>query len=68
LHIENFDSLPLPNMSGWKYAFSLSKAEVKEATPPGTVLLIGESLTITLSTAAKHELASDSYEFALSEC
>ncbi|KAI4596955.1 hypothetical protein KJ359_004865 [Pestalotiopsis sp. 9143b] len=27
-------------MSGWKYAFALSKAEVKEATPPGTVLLI----------------------------
>ncbi|ETS85883.1 hypothetical protein PFICI_03908 [Pestalotiopsis fici W106-1] len=30
-------------MSGWKYAFSLSKAEVKEATPPGTVVLIGKA-------------------------
>ncbi|POS68680.1 major facilitator superfamily transporter [Diaporthe helianthi] len=27
-------------MSGWKYAFSLSKAEVKDATPPGTVRLV----------------------------
>jgi len=29
-------------MSGWKYAFSLSKEEVKDATPPGTVTLVGE--------------------------
>ncbi|KAF6819451.1 MFS transporter [Colletotrichum plurivorum] len=27
-------------MSGWKYAFSLSKHEVAEATPPGTAKLI----------------------------
>ncbi|KAH8201693.1 hypothetical protein TruAng_004131 [Truncatella angustata] len=27
-------------MSGWKHAFALSKADVKDATPPGTVVLI----------------------------
>ncbi|KAI3394726.1 hypothetical protein diail_2255 [Diaporthe ilicicola] len=27
-------------MSGWRYAFSLSKAGVKDATPPGTVRLV----------------------------
>ncbi|KKY36324.1 putative major facilitator superfamily transporter [Diaporthe ampelina] len=31
-------------MSGWKYAFSLSKAEVTEATPPGTVRLVDHHL------------------------
>ncbi|KAJ3959021.1 hypothetical protein N0V92_004397 [Colletotrichum tropicale] len=30
-------------MSGWKYAFSLSKYEVLEATPPGTAKLMYES-------------------------
>ncbi|KAL2166642.1 hypothetical protein VTG60DRAFT_2338 [Thermothelomyces hinnuleus] len=29
-------------MPGWKYAFSLPSEAVKAATPPGTVLLIGE--------------------------
>lgn len=29
-------------MSGYRYAFSLSKEEVREATPPGTVTLIGK--------------------------
>lgn len=28
-------------MGAWKYAFSLSKEELKDATPPGTVRLIG---------------------------
>ena len=31
-------------MSGWSYAFSLSKQEVKESEPPGTVKLVGKLL------------------------
>lgn len=32
-------------MAGFKQAFSLSKAEVRNATPPGTVTLIGKTLS-----------------------
>lgn len=28
-------------MGSWKYAFSLSKVDVKDATPPGTARLVG---------------------------
>ena len=31
----------LANMSGWKYAFSLSNEDVDNANPPGTADLIG---------------------------
>lgn len=31
-------------MAGYKYAFSLSKEEVRHARPPGTVTLIGAVL------------------------
>ncbi|KAK7413501.1 hypothetical protein QQX98_007649 [Neonectria punicea] len=31
-------------MSGWRYAFSLSKADVKDAQPPGTLRLLDQSL------------------------
>lgn len=30
-------------MSGWSYAFSLSKDEVFNSEPPGTVKLMGKS-------------------------
>ncbi|KAI7341506.1 MFS general substrate transporter [Hortaea werneckii] len=36
-------------MSGWKYAFSLTKEQVAEAEPPGTVRLIEHDLTRTRS-------------------
>lgn len=37
-------------MSGWKYAFSLSKEEIRDAHPPGTVRLVGESRSIHIYT------------------
>ena len=33
--------LPSKIMAGFQYAFRLSKAELKNATPPGTVTLVG---------------------------
>ena len=37
--------LKVYSVSGFKYAFSLSKDEVQAATPPGTTVLIGMSPT-----------------------
>ena len=37
------------DMPGWKYAFALSKDEVKAATPPGTVRLVGTVYTRSLN-------------------
>ncbi|KAJ9632339.1 hypothetical protein H2203_000744 [Taxawa tesnikishii (nom. ined.)] len=42
-------------MSGYRYAFSLSKEEVREATPPGTVTLIDNELVRTVSGVHNHE-------------
>ncbi|EFQ36723.1 major facilitator superfamily transporter [Colletotrichum graminicola M1.001] len=36
-------------MSGWRYAFALSKQEVAAATPPGTARLLDESTRISTS-------------------
>jgi hypothetical protein len=39
-----------PAMEGYKYAFSLTKEEVKAATPPGTVVLIGNQILLNIFT------------------
>ena len=36
-------------MAGWKHAFSLSKGEVMDATPPGTSRLIGAFHSLIVS-------------------
>lgn len=38
---DNCDIDHSTDMPGWRYAFGLSKDEVKAATPPGTVKLVG---------------------------
>lgn len=47
-------------MSGWRYAFSLSAQQVKEATPPGTVSLIGTYLHPTTDLRADHDQTTNS--------
>lgn len=42
-------------MPAWKYAFSLSLEEVKNATPPGTVQLIGMYLRKHLNIPDLHD-------------
>lgn len=49
-------------MVGYRYAFSLSKEEVRNATPPGTVTLIGHDLERTRSGA--HEEVHDHIRLA----
>jgi hypothetical protein len=35
------EATQVTGMSGWMYAYSLTREDVKRATPPGTVKLIG---------------------------
>ncbi|TKA80577.1 hypothetical protein B0A49_00629 [Cryomyces minteri] len=43
-------------MAGYRYAFSLSKEEVRDAQPPGTVLLVDHRLERTASGLGTHKV------------
>lgn len=54
-------------MAGYKLAFSLSKPEVADAKPPGTVTLIGKSLLSIRLTPSMLISSSEHLEWAASQ-